>query len=98
MFATYSADWTLKLWDDENLSSPLFKFDFTHAVTDFDWCPFSATVFAVSTEDGTVSCVLCTRLFSVGFTALKGEVKAKIKISPVVVFGVLSRMVVVRGS
>ena len=28
----------------------------------------------------------------------KGEVKAKIKISPVVVFGVLSRMVVVRGS
>ena len=30
--------------------------------------------------------------------SLKGEVKAKIKISPVVVFGVLSRMVVVRGS
>ena len=29
---------------------------------------------------------------------LKGEVKAKIKISPVVVFGVLSRMVVARGS
>ena len=29
---------------------------------------------------------------------LKGEVKAKIKISPVVVFGVLSRMVLVRGS
>ena len=31
-------------------------------------------------------------------TTFKGEVKAKIKISPVVVFGVLSRMVVVRGS
>ena len=29
---------------------------------------------------------------------IKGEVKAKIKISPVVVFGVLSRMIVVRGS
>ena len=29
---------------------------------------------------------------------LKGEVKAKIKISPVVVFRVLSSMVVVRGS
>ena len=29
---------------------------------------------------------------------VKGEVKAKIKISPVVVFGVLSRMVVVRES
>ena len=29
---------------------------------------------------------------------LKGEVKAKIKISPVVVFGVLSRMVLVRES
>ena len=28
----------------------------------------------------------------------KGEVKAKIKISPVVVFGVLSRMVLVRES
>ena len=32
------------------------------------------------------------------FKYVKGEVKAKIKISPVVVFGVLSRMVVVRGS
>ena len=31
-------------------------------------------------------------------TALKGEVKAKIKISPVVVLGVLSRMVLVRES
>ena len=30
--------------------------------------------------------------------AIKGEVKAKIKISPVVVFGVLSRMVLVRES
>ena len=29
---------------------------------------------------------------------IKGEVKAKIKISPVVVFGVLSRMVLVRES
>ena len=29
---------------------------------------------------------------------VKGEVKAKIKISPVVVFGVLSRMVLVRES
>ena len=29
-------------------------------------------------------------------TSVKGEVKAKIKISPVVVFGVLSRMVLVR--
>ena len=29
---------------------------------------------------------------------LKGEFKAKIKISPVVVFGVLSRMVLVRES
>ena len=33
-----------------------------------------------------------------GSERVKGEVKAKIKISPVVVFGVLSRMVVVRGS
>ena len=32
------------------------------------------------------------------FGELKGEVKAKIKISPVVVFGVLSRMVLVRES
>ena len=30
--------------------------------------------------------------------SVKGEVKAKIKISPVVVFGVLSRMVLVRES
>ena len=30
--------------------------------------------------------------------AIKGEVKAKIKISPVVVFGVLSRMVLVLES
>ena len=33
-----------------------------------------------------------------GFIDIKGEVKAKIKMSPVVVFGVLSRMVLVRGS
>ena len=33
-----------------------------------------------------------------GFAEFKGEVKAKIKISPVVVFGVLSRMVLVRES
>ena len=33
-----------------------------------------------------------------GYSPVKGEVRAKIKISPVVVFGVLSRMVVVRGS
>ena len=39
----------------------------------------------------------CTHHFKIG-KPIKGEVKAKIKISPVVVFGVLSRMVVVRGS
>ena len=33
-----------------------------------------------------------------GTERVKGEVKAKIKISPVVVFGVLSRMVLVRES
>ena len=33
-----------------------------------------------------------------GRPRVKGEVKAKIKISPVVVFGVLSRMVLVRES
>ena len=33
-----------------------------------------------------------------GVGLVKGEVKAKIKISPVVVFGVLSRMVLVRES
>ncbi|XP_065186006.1 dynein intermediate chain 2, ciliary-like [Sycon ciliatum] len=54
MFATCNADWALKLWDGEMLSSPLFKFNFTDTVSDFDWSPFSATVFAVSTEDGTV--------------------------------------------
>ena len=50
-----------------------------------------------------VSSMLClvgpATLMTVGIIAvLKGEVKAKIKISPVVVFGVLSRMVVVQGS
>ena len=36
--------------------------------------------------------------YTVTLNCIKGEVKAKIKISPVVVFGVLSRMVLVRGS
>ena len=36
-------------------------------------------------------------LFEV-YIPVKGEVKAKIKISPVIVFGVLSRMVLVRES
>ena len=39
-----------------------------------------------------------TRNIDIKNDGLKGEVKAKIKISPVVVFGVLSRMVLVRGS
>ena len=39
-------------------------------------------------------CCMCTTMDAY----IKGEVKAKIKISPVVVFGVLSRMVLVRES
>ena len=42
--------------------------------------------------------VLSTLLYGREAWAIKGEVKAKIKISPVVVFGVLSRMVLVRES
>ena len=49
----------------------------------------------------TVSCVPAHQLdflLTVFVYVLKGEVKAKIKISPVVVFGVLSQMVLVRES
>ena len=41
---------------------------------------------------------VCEPVFSDDNLKLKGEVKAKIKIPPVVVFGVLSRMVLVRES
>ena len=47
---------------------------------------------------GQNSHIITDRIISNISTVLKGEVKAKIKISPVVVFGVLSRMVLVRES
>lgn len=36
-------------------SSPMFTFDLNAAVGDVAWSPFSSTVFAAVTTDGTVS-------------------------------------------
>ena len=62
----------------------------------------SAVFFVASFTSTTCSSrrpVRCSaHLFGRSVRTVKGEVKAKIKISPVVVFGVLSRMVLVRGS
>ena len=49
--------------------------------------------YSLQTLQMNMASVAGVRLYTI-----KGEVKAKIKISPVVVFGVLSRMVVVRGN
>ena len=73
----------------------------------------TAVYFTNQTEQFSVACTCVPTILSVhdivstlpttiiveqNVHKLKGEVKAKIKTSPVVVFGVLSRMVLVRES
>ncbi|CAL8085872.1 unnamed protein product [Calicophoron daubneyi] len=53
IFLTCSADWTVKIWD-QNKDEPVFMFDLGSPVGDVAWAPYSSTVFAAVTTDGRV--------------------------------------------
>ncbi|XP_077292828.1 dynein intermediate chain 2, ciliary [Arctopsyche grandis] len=53
VFATCSADWKVKIWEDARLE-PLFVFDLGSSVGDVKWAPYSSTVFAAATSEGKV--------------------------------------------
>eukprot|EP00056_Hartaetosiga_gracilis_P000851 m.40885 g.40885 ORF g.40885 m.40885 type:complete len:741 (+) comp10386_c1_seq1:205-2427(+) len=53
IFATCSADWSLKIWDDMD-NEPVFSFDLGNAVGDVAWSPYSPFVFAAVTTDGKI--------------------------------------------
>lgn len=49
IFISASADWTVKIWDNDNEGSPLMSFQMDIACVDVVWAPYSSTVFACST-------------------------------------------------
>ena len=49
IFLSASADWTVKMWDNEVESGPIMSFSMGIAVVDVVWAPYSSTVFAAST-------------------------------------------------
>lgn len=53
VFATASADWSVKIWEHE-YPHCLFQFDLGASVGDVAWAPYSATVFAAVSTDGKV--------------------------------------------
>ncbi|CAI5688439.1 unnamed protein product [Oreochromis niloticus] len=52
VFVSCSSDWTVKIWD-HTINTPMFVFDLQAAVGDVAWSPYSSTVFAAVTTDGT---------------------------------------------
>lgn len=52
VFMTCSQDWTLKIWDHNASSQPLFVFELGAAVGSCCWSYHSSTVFAAVTTDG----------------------------------------------
>ncbi|XP_029006101.1 dynein, axonemal, intermediate chain 1, paralog 2 isoform X2 [Betta splendens] len=52
VFISCSSDWTVKIWD-HTINSPMFIFDLNAVVGDVSWSPYSSTVFAAVTRDGT---------------------------------------------
>lgn len=54
MFASASADWTVKLWRSEAPSGPLCSFDLGQAVGDIDWSPVSGSVLAAVNSEGSI--------------------------------------------
>ncbi|XP_065920328.1 dynein intermediate chain 2, ciliary-like [Dysidea avara] len=53
IFASCSADWTVKIWDDTQ-KDPMFSYDLNCPVGDVVWSPYASTVFAAVTADGKV--------------------------------------------
>ncbi|KAJ8933169.1 hypothetical protein NQ314_014176, partial [Rhamnusium bicolor] len=53
IFVSCSADWRIKIWEDDRLE-PLFVFDVGDRVGDVKWAPYSSTVFAAVTAGGRV--------------------------------------------
>jgi len=53
LFASCSADWTVKLWD-HTTKNALMSFDLNLQVGDLAWSPWSSTTFAACTADGKV--------------------------------------------
>lgn len=54
LFASASADWTVKLWRSEAPSGPLCSFDLGQAVGDIDWSPVSGSVLAAVNSEGSI--------------------------------------------
>ena len=52
-FLSASADWTVKLWD-QNDPKPIMTFDLNCAVGDVTWAPYSSSIFAAVTTEGKV--------------------------------------------
>lgn len=52
VFISCSADWTVKVWDNNYGHQPMFIFDLNSPVGDVAWAPYSSTVFAAVTIDG----------------------------------------------
>lgn len=53
IFASCSADWRVKVWEDMR-SDPLLVFDLGASVGDVKWAPYSTTVLAACTSEGKV--------------------------------------------
>ncbi|XP_022903959.1 dynein intermediate chain 2, ciliary [Onthophagus taurus] len=53
IFISCSADWRMKIWEDNRLE-PLYVFDIGASVGDVKWAPYSSTVFAGACADGKV--------------------------------------------
>ncbi|KAF5304814.1 hypothetical protein FQR65_LT07831 [Abscondita terminalis] len=51
IFISCSADWRIKIWED-NRHEPLYVFDLGSCVGDVKWAPYSSTVFGAVTSKG----------------------------------------------
>ncbi|OXU21878.1 hypothetical protein TSAR_015959 [Trichomalopsis sarcophagae] len=51
IFASCSADWRIKIWEDDR-PEPLFMFDLGVPIGDVQWAPYSSTVLACVSNDG----------------------------------------------